>query len=212
MFNSFRICAWVLFVLTHEGVLGEWSTGDDKGELIGEHDLLEILAILGGASKLGKKNLLRSLVILTYEEVFEDVWSIGEDFLFLHGLLGNLCWLYPRGGFIKPTRIIFFITHKGIAIVPWTHGGVPSWYCSLLGICLKIWTHEGVLLVTYDLLKDAFDAFNLLWMLVWSLCLLPNWGHCGHFDMFLDFSFAFPTFREPNGDFEGFFFAKLHIV
>ena len=93
MFNSFRICARVLSVLTQEGVLGEWSTGDDKGELIGEHYLLEILATLGRASKLGKKNLLRSLVILTYEEVFEDVWSIGEYFLFLHGLLGNLCWL-----------------------------------------------------------------------------------------------------------------------
>ena len=204
--HSLRICAWVLFVLTHEGVLGEWSIRDDKGELVREYDLLEVLVTLKGAYLLGKKNLLRSLVILTYEEVFEDVWSIREDFLFLHGLLGNLCWLYPRGGFIKPMMIIFFITHEGIAIVPWTHGGVPSWYCSLLGICLKIWTHEGVLLVTYGLLKDAFDAFNLLWMLVWSLCLLPNWGHCGHFDMFLNFSFAFPTFGNPMEILREFFF------
>jgi len=33
---------------------------------------------------------------------------------------------------------------------------------------------RGALLVTYGSLKDALDAFNLLWMLLWSLCLLPN--------------------------------------
>ena len=76
MFNSLKICAQVLFVLTHEGVLGEWSTGDGKGELIREYDL-EISMTLKEVSLLGKKNLLRSLVILTYKEVFEGVWSIG---------------------------------------------------------------------------------------------------------------------------------------
>ena len=92
--HSLGICARVLFVLTHEGVLGEWSIGDDKGELTRENDLLEVLVTLRGASLLGKKNLLRSVVVIpTYGEIFEDVWSIGEDFLFLHGLLGNLCWL-----------------------------------------------------------------------------------------------------------------------
>ena len=76
MFNSLKICAQVLFVLTHEGVLGEWSTGDGKGELTREYDL-EISMTLKEVSLLGKKNLLRSLVILTYKEVFEGVWSIG---------------------------------------------------------------------------------------------------------------------------------------
>ena len=116
--HSLRICAWVLSVLTHEGVLGEWSIRDDKGELVREHDLLEVLVTFKGASLLGKKNLLRSLVvILTYEEFFEDMWSIGEDFIFLHSLLGNLCWLYPRGGFINFTGTIFFTTHEGLVIV-----------------------------------------------------------------------------------------------
>ena len=76
MFNSLKICAQVLFVLTHEGVLGEWSTGDGKGEHTREYDL-EISMTLKEVSLLGKKNLLRSLVILTYKEVFEGVWSIG---------------------------------------------------------------------------------------------------------------------------------------
>ena len=59
---------------THKGVLGEWSTRDDKGELTREYDLLEILVTLKGASLLGKKNLLVSLVvILTYREIFKDV-------------------------------------------------------------------------------------------------------------------------------------------
>ena len=66
MFNSLRIYAQVLSVLTHEGVLGECSTGNDKGELTGEYDLLEVLVTLG-------ENLLRSLMILTYEEVFEHM-------------------------------------------------------------------------------------------------------------------------------------------
>ena len=74
MFNSLVICAQVLSVLTYEGVLGEWSTRDDKGELTREYDLLEILVTLKGASLLGKKNLLVSLVvILTYREIFKDV-------------------------------------------------------------------------------------------------------------------------------------------
>lgn len=82
MFNSLELCAWVLPVLTHEGVLGEWSIGDDKGELTREYDLLETLVTLRGAFLLGKNNLLRNLVmILTYGEVLENVWSIGEDFL-----------------------------------------------------------------------------------------------------------------------------------
>jgi len=57
MFNSLGIYAQVLSVLTHEGVLGECSTGNDKGELTGEYDLLEVLVTLGGASLLGKKEL-----------------------------------------------------------------------------------------------------------------------------------------------------------
>ena len=74
MFNSFRICARVLSVLTYVGVLGERSNGDDKGELTGEYDLLEVLVTFRGATLLGKKNLLISLVvILSYKEVFEDV-------------------------------------------------------------------------------------------------------------------------------------------
>ena len=178
------------------------------------YDLLEVLVTLGGASLvcslLGKKNLLGSLVvILSYEEVFDNVWSTGQDFLFLYGSLGNLCWLYPWGGFINSTGIIFFITYEGVAIIPWTHGGLLSWYCTLLVICLKIWTHKGVLLVTYGSLRDTLDAFNMLWMLVWSLCLLPNWGYFGLFNIFLDFSFALPTFREPTRD---FVLAKLHVV
>ena len=38
------------------------------------------------------------------------------------------------------------------------------------------WKFEltGVLLVTHGLLRDALDAINLLWLLVWSSCLLPN--------------------------------------
>ena len=172
MFNSLKICAGVLSILTHEGVLGGWSTGNDKGGLTREHNLLEILVTLGGASFLGQKNLLRSLVvILTDEEVYGDVWSIEEDFLFLYGSLGNLCYFYPWGSFINFTGIIFFTTHEGVAIVLRTHGAFPSWYCTLLGIYLKIWTLEGVPLVTYGPLRDAFDAFHLLWMLMWSLCL-----------------------------------------
>ena len=55
--------------------------------------------------------------------------------------------------------------------------------------------------MAYGPLKDALDAFNLLWTLVRSLCLLPDWGYFGHFNVFLDFS---STFQESTGDFEGF--------
>ena len=111
----------------------------------------------------------------------------GRFSFFLHGLLGNLYWFYPQGSFINFMSIIIFTTYEGVAIVPWTHGGFPSWYCTLLGIFLKIWTLEEFLLVTYGSLKDALDAFNLLWILVWSLCLSPNWGYFVHFVMFLNF-------------------------
>ena len=55
MFNSFRICARVLSVLTYVGVLGERSNGDDKGELTGEYDLLEVLVTSGEPPYWGKE-------------------------------------------------------------------------------------------------------------------------------------------------------------
>jgi len=187
LFNSLEICTQVLSVLTYEGVLGEWSIGDDKGELTRDPQG----SLLAGEKQLAKK----------FGDDFDlrgSPWKCvihwGRFSFFLHGLLGNLCWLYPQGSFINSMRIIFFTTYEGVAIVPWTHGGFPSWYCTLLGICLKIWTLEEALLVTCGSLKDALDAFNLLWMLLWSLRLLPNWGYFVHFVMFLNFFLALPTF------------------
>ena len=167
MFNSLRIYAQVLSVLTHEGVLGECSTGNDKGELTGEYDLLEVLVTLG-------ENLLRSLMILTYEEVFEHMWSTREDFLFLHGSLGNLCWLYPQGVSSNPWGLSSSQLTRGLPLCLEPAGESLHDIVCYWGIFLKIWTHEGVLLVPYGPLRDALDAINLLWLLVWSSCLLPN--------------------------------------
>ena len=65
--------------------------------------------------------------------------------------------------------------------------------------------------MTYDPLMDAFDAFNLLCTLVWSLYLLPNLGHFSPFDMSLNFSFALPTFQEYNTDFEVHIYIYIYI-
>ena len=56
--------------------------------------------------------------------------------------------------------------------------------------------------MAYGSLKDAYDASNLLWMLVWSLCVLLNRGYFGHFVMFLNFS---SPFQESTRDFGDFF-------
>ena len=170
MFNSLRICARVLFVLTHEEVLGKWSTGDDKGNSLGSMIYLKFwwpsreppwCVVYWGRR--------------TWWEVWWWVWPtrkslkmydpLGKIFFFFMAHRGTCVNSTHRGGFINSTGIIFFTTHEGVAIMPWTHMGVPSWYCTLLGICLKIWTHRRVLLLTYGPLRDALDTFNPLWML-----------------------------------------------
>ena len=44
-----------MFVLTPEGVFGEWSIGDDKKELTREYDLPKTLVTLRGAFLLKKE-------------------------------------------------------------------------------------------------------------------------------------------------------------
>ena len=98
--HSLGICARVLFVLTHEGVLGEWSIGDDKGELTREYDLLETLVTLGGAFLLRKNNLLRNLVmILTYRKSLKMCYPLGKIFFLSSWLIGELVLVLPTREF-----------------------------------------------------------------------------------------------------------------
>ena len=211
--HSLGICARVLFVLTHEGVLGEWSIGDDKGELTRENDLLEVLVTLRGASLLGKKNLLRSVVVIpTYGEIFEDMWSTGEYFIFLHGSLGNLYWLYPRGvsstlwglSFSQlTTRLSLYLRPKGESL----HGIVLYW-----GFFWKI-----------ELTREFFWWLMVRWgiLLMLSICCGCLCGHCVFYPtegslVVLTYSWIFllhflPS-ENPLGILRNFFLAKLYVV
>ena len=96
------MCTCGLSVLTHEGASGEESTGDDE-RLTGEYDLLRSFGdswgTLLGMSFTGDGNLLRSmLVIVNYEEVFSNVWSIGENSSFPSWLTGELVLILPTRG------------------------------------------------------------------------------------------------------------------
>lgn len=59
---------------------------------------------------------------------------------------------------------------------------------------------------------ERFEGPYPLGELLCSLCLLPNRGYFGHFEILLDFSFALPIFREPISNFEGFFFLVLNYM
>ena len=102
------------------------------------------------------------MVILAHEEVFDNVWSTGENSSSSLWLTRELVLILPTKGYYQLHGKVFFTTHKGVAFVPWTCEEVLPWYCTLLGIWLIIWTHKGVSLATSYPLRDVFDAFNPL--------------------------------------------------
>ena len=188
---------------THKGVLGEWSTRDDKGELTREYDLLEILVTLKGASLLGKKNLLVSLVVRPTGKSLKMCNPLGKIFFF----------------FMAHWRTCVDSTHERVSLTP--RGLSFSQLTKGLPLCLgpiKESLHDIVpylgFVWKFELTREFFWWLMLQWgmLLMLSiccgclcgLCLLPNWGYFGHFDMFLDFSLALPTFWELTGDFEVF--------
>ena len=64
-------------------------------------------------------NLLRSLVVIvTHEEVFDSVWSIGENSSFSSWLTGELMLILPMRGFYQLHGEVFFITHERVSFVP----------------------------------------------------------------------------------------------
>ena len=96
------MCTSGLNVLTHEGVSGEESTGDDE-RLTGESDRLRSFVdswgTLLGMSFTGDGNLLRSmLVIVTYEEIFSNVWSTGGNSSFFSWFIGELVLILSMRG------------------------------------------------------------------------------------------------------------------
>ena len=135
-------------------------------------------------------------MILTYEEVFGSVQSIGGNPSFSLWLTRELVLILPTRGFYQLHGEVFFTTHKRIAFVSWTHEEVLPWHCTLFRIWLMIWTHGRVSLSTSTQLRDVFYAFNPLGIPWGCLCLLPNWRYFYHFLCILEFYFALPTFRK----------------
>ena len=167
--------------------------------------MLEVLATFGEAFLLGKKNILRSLVaILTYKEAFEDMWSIGEDFLFLYGSLGNLCWLYPRKGFHQ--------LHKDYLL----HNSWGDCHCVLDPL-------DSPLIVLY-FTRDFFFFWKFELTRVCSWCFRSTMDACVVFVSFtqlrvfwsfwhvLEFFFCTSYLQGTHWGFWGIFFAKLHVV
>ena len=68
-------------------------------------------------------NLLISLVVIvTHEEVFDSVWSIGENSSSSSWLFGELVLILPTRGFHKLHKEVFFTTHERVTFMPWTCG------------------------------------------------------------------------------------------
>ena len=65
------------------------------------------------------------LVILTYEEVSDGVWSIGENSLLSFMTHWELVLILLTREFPQLIgEILFFITLEGVVLVPWTCRGV----------------------------------------------------------------------------------------
>ena len=60
------------------------------------------------------------MVILTHKEVFDSVWSTGENFSSSLWLTRELVLIVPTRGFYQLHGEVFFITHERVAFVPWT--------------------------------------------------------------------------------------------
>ena len=173
----------------------------------------EVLVTYRGAS------LVCSLLeMVTCWEVYWWLWParkslvmcdlLGKILLFLHGLLGNLCWFYSWGG---PVCFMGKFLHN------------------LRGGCLhasNLWgSHSMILYFTRVLVDDLNSRGSSLgdfWSIegcFWclqsigdALCLLPNWGCFCNFGCILEFSFALPTSWEPTVDIWKLFFYFLFLL
>ena len=143
----------------------------------------------------------------------------GKILLFLHGLVGNLCWFYLWRG---PIYSMGNFLHNS----PWRGGGVgeggclyaldprgsPPMILYFTGDLVDYLNSWGSSLVTSNPLRGAFDTFHSLGMLWGSLCPLPNWGFFVILVHSLNlFFFSLPTFWEPTRIFDFCLFVCLFL-
>jgi len=101
-------------------------------------------------------------VIVTYEEVFSNVWSIGQNSSFPSWLIGELVLILPTRG---SCLLYGEIYSRGGCLRVSDPRESSSMILYFTGDLVDDLNSRGVPLVAFDLLKDAFDAFHSLGML-----------------------------------------------